>query len=64
MSYDKKSASRIEMKRALDQLSVYLNTTAVLSRAVSSSCQLSPPAGDHDVIEEKALDGHKNLKNA
>ena len=60
MSYDTKSASRIEMKITLNQLSVYLE--AVLSGAVSSSCQLSPPAVDDN--DEKASDGHKNLKNA
>ena len=55
MSYDTKSASRIEMKITLNQLSVYLK--AVLSGAVSSSCQLSLPAVDDD--DEKASDGHK-----
>ena len=63
MSYDKKSASRIEMITRItlnQQLSVYLK--AILLCAVSSSCQLSPPAVDDD--DEKASDGHKNLKNA
>ena len=54
MSYDTKSAARIEMKKTLNKLSVYLK--AVLSGAVSSSCQLSPPAvGDDD---EKSLDAY------